>query len=79
MAFPQEGHILNIRHAASPLPNKYISCLGPVVFMESVQRAPMGEISIGVNPGALKLWGNERSIDQSPEQPQGVIISFSLW
>lgn len=29
----------------------------------------MGEISIGVSPGALKLWGNGRSSDQSPEQP----------
>eukprot|EP00069_Balaena_mysticetus_P019633 bmy_12318T0 len=33
----------------------------------------MGEISVGVNPGALKLWGNGRRIDRSPEQPQGVI------
>lgn len=39
----------------------------------------MGEISIGVNPGALKLWGNGRSSVQSPEQPQGITASFSLW
>ena len=39
----------------------------------------MGEISVEVNPGALKLWGNGRRIDWSPEQPQGVIVSSSLW
>ena len=33
----------------------------------------MGEISIGVNPGALKLRGNGRSSGQSPEQP-GVLL-----
>lgn len=39
----------------------------------------MGEISIGVNPAALKLWSNGRSSAQSPEQPQGITASFSLW
>ena len=74
----QEGHTLNIRQEASPLPHNYISVWSLSVFMESVQRAPMGEISTGVSPGALKLWGNGRSINQSPEQPQVVITSFSL-
>lgn len=38
----------------------------------------MGEFSVGVDPRALKLWGDGRSIAQSPVQPQCVIAIPSL-
>lgn len=61
----------------SSLSNKYTPLILSLCAL--VQRALRGEISIGVNPGSLKLWGKGRSTDQSPEKPQGVTTSSSLW
>ena len=38
----------------------------------------MGEISIGVNPKALKLWGNSSSCGQRPEYPRVLLLSPSF-